>query len=294
MHKINISNHDGSKIYNVPVLDIEINGNVRTIIPVRSEYNMTPAIKVKDQIIPGININSDVLPTVFCFTALDTFIQNGIKLFYLDGQEYHNDLDTTLNAYLYLDKADNCLLLDKAFENPLPAVIIDCEDVSDAVKKMATSAYLSQVPSKSDWNGYASAQDPILGVVKEFASMLQMSGTAAQGYFGFSVDVPALKQKAIFGGEGVQATRSKEDALLLFKKVNFVLGSRRARQTRIVNAVNSCITSYGYDLVCEALGRVNADDKYQIDMEACENRTNCIIQKLTEIITLIKVERNAV
>ena len=55
---------------------------------------------------------------------------------------------------VYLDKADNVNLLGLTDE-PLQAELVECDSVSDAYRRVATTAYLSQCPSKDEWIGYA-------------------------------------------------------------------------------------------------------------------------------------------
>lgn len=291
MHIISVKSLDGSKIYNVPTVDIVVKSKKQTIIPLITEYNMSCNIKL-DEVIGGLNVNTDILPTTFSFADVEKVKDEGVKFYFLNNEEYHFDLNTDLKAFLYLDKTDNRQLILMDFEKPLNAAIVDCEDISHAVKLMAASAYVSKAPTKGDWNGYASAQDPALEQVRQFGMKYQMSGTAAQKYLGISIDISGLKRKSIFGGDRLVPERSFAQAEELYKMVNFAFDSKQAKQTRFINAINSCIQSYGYDLVIQALGKVTADDKLQIDFSSCEKKVSCITQKLTEIITTIKLEGN--
>lgn len=48
---------------------------------------------------------------------------------------------------VYLDKADNVNLLGLTDE-PLQAELVECDSVADAYHRVATTAYLSQCPSR--------------------------------------------------------------------------------------------------------------------------------------------------
>ncbi len=85
---------------------------------------------------------------------------------------------------VYLDKADNVNLLGLTDE-PLQAELVECDSVADAYHRVATTAYLSQCPSKDEWIGYAGivTGDELFLNIRKFGIMYSMSGTAVQGYF---------------------------------------------------------------------------------------------------------------
>ncbi|MCB7078786.1 hypothetical protein LI012_18665, partial [Caldibacillus thermoamylovorans] len=82
------------------------------------------------------------------------------------------------------DKPDNINLW--SLDIPIKAEIVECDSVADAYQRVATTAYLSQCPSKDDWIGLAGivSKDELLLQIKKFSNSFGMNGTAAQGYFG--------------------------------------------------------------------------------------------------------------
>ena len=73
------------------------------------------------------------------------------------------------------------------------------DSVADAYRRVATTAYFSQCPSKDEWIGYAGivTGDELLLNIRSFGEKYSISGTAVQGYFGISTTVSLLQSKAL-------------------------------------------------------------------------------------------------
>lgn len=127
------------------VATVSINGKEQKIIPAFTEYSIQRKDFSKDKIYEKID-KSKILPTVFCFAKPDIFIKENVRLFDYSGRELTDVPNEAPQIMVYLDKADNINLLD--LDIPLKAELIDCESVADAYHHVATTAYLSQCPSK--------------------------------------------------------------------------------------------------------------------------------------------------
>ena len=178
------------------VATVSIDGKEQKIIPAFTEYSIQRKDFSKDKIYEKID-KSKILPTVFCFAKPDIFIKENVRLFDYSGRELTDVPNEAPQIMVYLDKADNINLLD--LDIPLKAELIDCESVADAYHHVATTAYLSQCPSKDDWIGLAGivSKDQLLLEIRRFGNSFGMNGTTAQGYFGLSTTTSFLQSKAI-------------------------------------------------------------------------------------------------
>ena len=53
-------------------------------------------------------------------------------------------------------------------------------------------------------------------------------------------------------------------------------GAKAAKQTRYIKAINYCISEYGFEIVCEALNGIEADEKIKLDAAKCEDKVQCL------------------
>ncbi|UYU81576.1 hypothetical protein KQP77_00030, partial [Bacteroides thetaiotaomicron] len=176
---------------------ILINGEELEIIPAFTDYSLKHKNFEKDKVFKAID-KSKLLPTVFCFCDAKPFYAENVPLYDYVGNKIKNLPDNAPAVMVYLDKADNVNLLGLTDE-PLQAELVECDSVSDAYRRVATTAYLSQCPSKDEWIGYAGivTGDELFLNIRKFGIMYSMSGTAVQGYFGISTTVSLLQSKAL-------------------------------------------------------------------------------------------------
>lgn len=140
---------------------------------------------------------SKLLPTLVCLCDAKPFYTENVPLYDYVGSKIENLLDNAPAVMVYLDKADNVNLLGLTDE-PLQAELVECDSVADAYRRVATTAYFSQCPSKDEWIGYAGivTGDELLLNIRSFGEVLYF-GTAVQGYFGISTTVSLLQSKAL-------------------------------------------------------------------------------------------------
>lgn len=192
---------------------------------------------------------------------------------------------------VYLDKADNVNLLGLTDE-PLQAELVECDSVADAYHRVATTAYLSQCPSKDEWIGYAGivTGDELLLNIRKFGIMYSMSGTAVQGYFGISTTVSLLQSKALAMSSSLFTGkyRSYQQAERLMKATVQAFGVKAAKQTRYIKAINYCILQYSFDTVCEVLNNIGATEMLQIEAAKCEDKIGCIQQLIIERVAMMR------
>jgi hypothetical protein len=271
---------------------INVNGEVQEIVPAFTIYSINRKNYEKNKIHKELN-KSQILPTVFCFTDAETFTKEGIQLFDYDGKLIENIPEESPKIMVYLDKVDNINLFD-LFESPLPATIVECKSVSDAYQKVATSAFLSQCPSKDEWTGLAAAvsEDVTLKDIREFSIKYSMGGTTAQGYFGINTNTALMQSKAVSVGSKPLTARTKDQAENLLKATVDAFGVRNAKQTRYIKAVNYCINQYGYEIVLEALNNISASDKLQLDAESCDDKVACLQTLIIEQVLKLKEVRS--
>lgn len=265
------------------VATVSINGKEQEIIPAFTEYSIQRKDFSKDKIYEKID-KSKILPTVFCFAKPDIFIKENVRLFDYSGRELTDVPNESPQIMVYLDKADNINLLD--LDIPLKAELIDCESVADAYHHVATTAYLSQCPSKDDWIGLAGivSKDQLLLEIRRFGNSFGMNGTTAQGYFGLSTTTSFLQSKAISTSPLLPKGdfRTYQQAEILMKATVQAFGAKAAKQTRYIKAINYCISLYSFTLVCQALNNIGATEKLQLDASKCEDKVQCLQNILIE------------
>ena len=130
-------------------------------------------------------------------------------------------------------------------DEPLQAELVECDSVADAYHRVATTAYLSQCPSKDEWIGYAGivTGDELFLNIRKFGIMYSMPGTAVQGYFGISTTVSLLQSKALAMSSSLfkEEYRTYAQAEQLMKATVQAFGVKAAKQTRYIKAINYCI-----------------------------------------------------
>ena len=268
------------------VATVSIDGKEQKIIPAFTEYSIQRKDFSKDKIYEKID-KSKILPTVFCFTKSEIFIKEKVRLFDYSGKELIDIPNEAPQIMVYLDKADNINLL--GLDIPLKAELIDCKSVADAYHHVATTAYLSQCPSKDDWIGLAGivSKDQLLLEIRRFGNTFGMNGTTAQGYFGLNTTTSYMQSKAISFSSLLPkgAFRTYQQAEILMKATVQAFGAKAAKQTRYIKAINYCISLYSFDLVCKALNNIGATEKLQLDASLCEDKIHCLQSILIEQLT---------
>ena len=268
------------------VATVSINGKEQKIIPAFTEYSIQRKDFSKDKIYEKID-KSKILPTVFCFTKSEIFIKEKVRLFDYSGKELIDIPNEAPQIMVYLDKADNINLL--GLDIPLKAELIDCKSVADAYHHVATTAYLSQCPSKDDWIGLAGivSKDQLLLEIRRFGNTFGMNGTTAQGYFGLNTTTSYMQSKAISFSSLLPKGdfRTYQQAEILMKATVQAFGAKAAKQTRYIKAINYCISLYSFDLVCKALNNIGATEKLQLDASLCEDKIHCLQSILIEQLT---------
>ena len=234
---------------------ILINGEELEIIPAFTDYSLKRKNFEKDKVFKAID-KSKLLPTVFCFCDAKPFYAENVPLYDYVGSKIENLPDNAPAVMVYLDKADNVNLLGLTDE-PLQAELVECDSVADAYHRVATTAYLSQCPSKDEWIGYAGivTGDELFLNIRKFGIMYSMSGTAVQGYFGISTTVSLLQSKALAMSSSLfkEEYRTYAQAEQLMKATVQAFGVKAAKQTRYIKAINYGISEYGFDTVCDVL-----------------------------------------
>lgn len=228
---------------------------------------------------------SKLLPTKFCFCSAEPFYAENVPLYDYDGRKIESFSDNAPAVMVYLDKADNVNLFG-LIDEPLQVEIVECDSVSDAYRRVATTAYLSQCPSKDEWIGYAGivTGDELFLNIRKFGIMYSMSGTAVQGYFGISTTVSLLQSKALAMSSSLfkEEYRTYAQAEQLMKATVQAFGVKAAKQTRYIKAINYGISEYGFDTVCDVLNSIEATEKLRIEAAKCEDKISCIQQLIIE------------
>ncbi len=272
-------------------IDIKLNGDIKTIVPVRTKFSLTPANSKIEGIAIAIK-DEDILPSTICFAKTEVFLAENVELIQLNGDVLPSDLPSDAPEVLvYLDKADNIQLLGSRDLTAHTAVIIPCTSVADAYDKVAKTAYLSQIPNKNEWLGLAATKDNTLNTILEFANKHGMAGTATQGYFGLDMKVSLLQSQAIVKTKSIELHRTEGEATRLLDAVVTAFGARNARQTRYIKAINWCINEYGFELTISALQNVSLTEKIQIDSMGCDQKIRCLQGLMFEHITQLKQQQ---
>lgn len=284
----NFGNEEAPKWYFVAT--ILVNGEELEIIPAFTDYSIRRKCLEKNKTYESID-KSKFLPTVFCFSEAKPFYAENVPLYDYAGNKIENLPDNAPTVMVYLDKADNVNLFGLTDE-PLSAELVECDSVADAYHRVATTAYLSQCPSKDEWIGYAGivTGDELLLNIRKFGIMYCMSGTAVQGYFGISTTVSLLQSKALAMSSSLFTGkyRSYQQAEQLMKATVQAFGVKAAKQTRYIKAINYCILQYGFDTVCEVLNNIGATEMLQIEAAKCEDKIGCIQQLIIERVAMMR------
>lgn len=282
MRILNLGSEEAPKWHFVAT--IKLNGKEQEIIPAFTDYSIKRKDFEKDKVCEFID-ESKFLPTVVCFTEAKPFYAENVPLYDYDGRKIEALPDNAPAVMVYLDKADNVNLLG-LIDEPLPAELVKCDSVSDAYRRVATTAYLSQCPSKDEWIGYAGivTGDELFQNIRKFGIRYSMPGTAVQGYFGISTTVSLLQSKALAASSSPYngKHRSYEEAERLMKATVQAFGVKAAKQTRYIKAINYCISQYDFETVCKVLDDISATEKLQVEAAKCEDKISCIQQLIIE------------
>lgn len=288
MKTLNLGSEEAPKWYFATT--IKLNGKEQEIIPAFTDYSIKCKDFEKDKVYKSID-KSKLLPTVVCFTEAEPFYAENVPLYDYDGRKIKDLPDNAPAVMVYLDKADNVNLLG-LMDEPLPAELVECDSVSDAYRRVATTAYLSQCPSKDEWLGYAGivTGDELFQNIRKFGIRYSMPGTAVQGYFGMSTTVSLLQSKALAASSSPYngKHRSYEEAERLMKATVQAFGVKAAKQTRYIKAINYCISQYGLETVCKVLDDISATEKLQVEAAKCEDRVSCIQQLIIEHVVAMR------
>ncbi|MEQ2978452.1 hypothetical protein AAAX96_17665 [Butyricimonas faecihominis] len=272
------------------VFTITVNGETKDVIPAFTDYSFKCKNFEKDKLSKSVD-KTKILPTLFCFAESRIFIEEGIQLHDYTGRELVDPQDLQIPVMVYLDKADNMNLFN-VLNEPLPSVIIPCESVAEAYQKVATTAYFSQTASKDDWIGLGGivSKDDLLLQIRQFGNKYEIGGTTAQGYFGVSTNTSLLQSKALVqqSPDLTDDHRTFEQAENLFKAMVQAFGVRASQQTRYVKAVNTCISQFDMPTIMEALKKIGATEKLQIEKSKCDNKIACLQGIIIEQATLLK------
>ena len=288
MKTLNLGSEEAPKWYFATT--IKLNGKEQEIIPAFTDYSIKRKDFEKDKVCEFID-KSKFLPTVVCFTEAKPFYAENVPLYDYDGRKIEALPDNAPAVMVYLDKADNVNLLGLTDE-PLQAELVECDSVADAYRRVATTAYFSQCPSKDEWIGYAGivTGDELLLNIRSFGEKYSMSGTAVQGYFGISTTVSLLQSKALAASSSPYngKHRSYEEAERLMKATVQAFGVKAAKQTRYIKAINYCISQYDFETVCKVLDDISATEKLQVEAAKCEDRISCIQQLIMEHVVAMR------
>lgn len=263
------------------VVNMSINGEVREAIPAFTQFSIRRRNPSKTM--ESVDMTK-ILPTVFGFTSPSIFRDENVQLFDFNGNEIPDELDK--QVLVYLDKADNLNLFEYMAE-PLPAEIVQCENVADAYNRISISFALSQVPTKDEWIGLceASTLDRVLSDILEFININKVNGTAAPLYFGLRFTIAELKRAAVtktspLGDDAVP--RSKEEAEKLYSVAANCLTAKVASQTRVARALNQVAKKYTVEDVVEALDDIKLNDQKAIVNASCEDKESQLISYISE------------
>ena len=282
MKCLNFGSEEAPKWYFVT--KVIINGKEQEIIPAFTDYSIKRKDFEKDKVCEFID-KSKFLPTVVCFTEAKPFYAENVPLYDYDGRKIEALPDNAPAVMVYLDKADNVNLLGLTDE-PLQAELVECDSVADAYRRVATTAYFSQCPSKDEWIGYAGivTGDELFQNIRKFGIRYSMPGTAVQGYFGMSTTVSLLQSKALAMSSSLfkEEYRTYAQAEQLMKATVQAFGVKAAKQTRYIKAINYCISQYDFETVCKVLDNIGATEKLQVETVKCEDKISCIQQLIIE------------
>lgn len=260
---------------------IIVNGEIMEIIPAFSKFSLHRGIHNK--IMDDVEVEK-LLPTIFPFTKPDIFRNENIQLVDFNGKEIPHDIDD--NVLVYLDKADN-LNLFGLMKEPLPSIVVECENVADAYLRVSSSMALSQLPQKGEWFGLcvATTNNEVLSQILQFVNKNKVNGTVAEHYFNLRCTIAKLKKATITQtspwGDKVKP-RSLEEAELLYSKASDMLSVKTASQTRIAKALNQSVQKYSLEEVVQALDDIKVSDQKIINEAPCDLRGEELISYISE------------
>lgn len=275
------------------VITVLINGEQKEAIPAFTEYSIKRKDYSKNTSLEQLD-KSKILPTLFAFTSTKPFREEGVALFDFYGTEIPKELDK--EVLVNLDKSDTINLFE-VFETPFDSVMVECESVADAYRRVATTSFFSQSPTKDEWINLAVAttKDNVLSQILQFAKDKKMNGTAAQSYFGLTYRVPSLQKAAMTMVSPLEDAkfRSLEEATKLFQAIEKAFGAKCAVQTHYVKAINTSIKIYSLDEVVEALNVINEEKKQLILGARGTERDQRIQAFISERIVLCRNDKKA-
>lgn len=272
MKNVSFQKPDGTTFW-YQTIEIDLGGIQQEILPARTRFSIKSHAKVKDEILSKIDYDK-VLSTTFSFCDSEIFMSAGEPLYTLAGEIIPSDFKADHKVYVVLDKADNIQLLGKIDVHH--AEIVACSSVEDAMQRVSTSFYMSQVPNQKEWLGLAGANESTLAIIHDFAERYHISGTTAQAYFGVKEKTSVLQNIAIFGNQAITGARTEFDATKLYKGVVQAFGVKCAGQTRYIKGINFCVKQYGLETVVAALTTIGADEKLQVESASCEEKAACL------------------
>lgn len=273
----------GEQSYELAVIKVLINGEVKEVIPAFTKFsirrrNLSKTMESVDK--------TKILPTVFGFTTSDIFREENVDLKDFNGNLIPKEVDGQATVLVYLDKSDN-LNLFEYLSGPLPAEMVECENVADAYNRVSTSFVLSQNHQKDEWIGLceATTSDNVLSQIREFANTHKVNGTVAQAYFGLRHTVADLKKSALTKTSPLgddSKFRSKDDAERLYSSACEYLTVRAANQTRIARALNTSAQKYSVEDVVSALEDIKRADQKAITDAPCDERADNLLTYIAE------------
>ena len=273
------------------VFTVIINGEQMEAILAFTEYSIKRKDYSKNTSLEQLD-KSKILPTLFALTSTKPFREEGVTLFDFYGTEIPKELDK--EVFVSLDKSDTINLFE-VLETPFNSVMVECESVADAYRRVATTVFFSQSPTKDEWINLAVAttKDNVLGQILQFAKDKKMNGTAAQSYFGLTYRVPSLQKAAMTMVSPLEDAkfRSLEEATKLFQAIEKAFGVKCAVQTHYVKAINTSIKLYSFDEVIEALSVIDAEKKQLILDARGTEKDACIQSFISERIVLCRSKK---
>lgn len=144
MNLVNLGSAEAPKWYFVTT--VNFNGEEQEIILAFTDYSIKRKNFEKNKTYESID-KSKLLPTLVCLCDAKPFYTENVPLYDYVGSKIENLPDNAPAVMVYLDKADNVNLLGLTDE-PLQAELVECDSVADAYHRVATTAYLSQCPSR--------------------------------------------------------------------------------------------------------------------------------------------------
>ena len=266
---ISLGNEASIELASMSVL---INGEQREIIPAFTEKS----VPSKDLTKGDIAIDEDrLLPSLFCFTDVLPYREQGMALFDANNTEIPQELPKgTLPVLVYLDKPDSVNLI-RFVNNPVRAEIIHVDSVEDAMRRIALSGYVARPMTKANWRNLAMGVSDTLLKITDFAIEHKISAKTAQCYFGLNPSVSCLQKTAILGEDIIagENPRDTESAQMLYQTIADKFGAKFARQTRNIKVFNACVNENGFDAVIPKIQALTADAVNEIKAASMDSET---------------------